>query len=98
MARRVAFAALLVNAALCAGWAERVDTFIISTAILTAALIVAVAVAPLPAAGATSPRASFRCQRGAAGGPLARTPVRNLSSPRCGQRCAATARRFKSMI
>ena len=41
MARRVAFAALLVNAALCAGWAERVDTVITSTAILTAALIVA---------------------------------------------------------
>ena len=41
MSTRIAFAALLINAILCAGWAERVDTFLITTAILTAALIVA---------------------------------------------------------
>lgn len=36
----LAIIALLTDAVLCAGWAERADTFIISAAILTAALIV----------------------------------------------------------
>jgi hypothetical protein len=40
MGTKVAFAAFLMNAVMCAAWAAQVDTFIISNAVLAAALAV----------------------------------------------------------
>ena len=41
MGKVIAFGAILVNAVICGAWAARVDTFIISNAVLAAALVVA---------------------------------------------------------
>ena len=41
MGKIVAFGAILVNAVICAAWAAHVDTFIISNAVLVAALAAA---------------------------------------------------------
>ena len=41
MGKVIAFGAILVNAVMCAMWASRVDTFIISNAVLAAALVAA---------------------------------------------------------
>ena len=39
MGTMMAFAAFLLNTVMCAAWAARVDTFIISNAVLMAALV-----------------------------------------------------------
>lgn len=41
MGKVIAFGAILVNAVMCAAWASRVDTFIVSNAVLAAALVAA---------------------------------------------------------
>ncbi len=41
MGKVIAFGAILVNCVMCVAWAAQVDTFIISNAVLAAALVVA---------------------------------------------------------
>ena len=42
MGKVIAFGAILVNCVMCAAWAAQVDTFIISNAVLAAALVATV--------------------------------------------------------
>ena len=44
MGKIVAFGALLMNAVICAAWAAQADTFIISNAVLAAALVAALVI------------------------------------------------------
>ena len=67
-----------INSVECGGWSVELKTASVVEACFQKKSVIAVA--PLPEAGATSPRSDPRDRRGAAGGPLARSPVRKRIS------------------
>lgn len=44
MGKKITFGMLLINAGMCVMWAERMDTFIVSNAVLMAALVAALVI------------------------------------------------------
>lgn len=44
MGKRIAFGMLLINAGMCVMWAEQVDTFIVSNAVMMAAMVAALVI------------------------------------------------------